>query len=69
MAEIRTEIPDEECAVIDAFCSATGKHRTDVVRELISVWSANKLHEATLIMRVHNGNTTISDRERIKGGL
>lgn len=64
MPEIRTEIPDEECAVMDAFCSATGKHRTDIVRELIKNWSVSKLHEATLIMRVHNGNTTIADRER-----
>lgn len=69
MAEIRTEIPDEECSILDAFCSATGRHRTDVVRELLSDWSEKKLHEATLIMRVHNGNTVISDSNRNKGGL
>lgn len=52
MAEIRVEVPNEELAVLDGYCSATSESRTDVIRELLADWSNRKLHEATVILRV-----------------
>ncbi len=64
MAEIRVEVDDEELAVLDGFCSATGTGRTAVIRELLKAWSDKKLHEATLILRVAGRNPTLSESGR-----
>lgn len=50
--EIRVEVDSDEVAVLDGYCSATGKKRTEVIRTLLKQWSDSKLHEATLILRV-----------------
>ena len=64
MAEIRVEVDDDELAVLDGFCSATGTGRTAVIRELLKAWSDKKLHEATLILRVAGRNPTLSESGR-----
>lgn len=56
MPEIRAEFPDDEVNVLDGYCSATGRSRTDVLRTLVREWSDRKLHEATIIMRVAGRN-------------
>lgn len=65
MPEIRLEVPDSDVAVLDGYCSATGKHRTEIIRSLLSEWSKSKLHEATLILRVAGRNPSSSDTSRI----
>lgn len=65
MPEIRFEVPAEEVAVLDGYCSATGKNRTEIIRALLRDWSKSKLHEATLIMRVVSGHPTPADADRI----
>lgn len=52
MYELRFEMQADDIAVIDAYCSATGRCRSDVVREILALWAKEKLHEATLILRV-----------------
>lgn len=52
MPEIRFEADHDDVAVLDGYCSATGRSRTDVILGLLRKWSDDKLHEATLIMRV-----------------
>lgn len=52
MPEIRFEAPNEDIAILDGFCSATGRCRTEVVKEILSAWSASKLREAETILRV-----------------
>lgn len=64
MAELRFEMPDEDVGVIDAFCSATGRSRTDVVRDILTVWTKDKLHEATLIIRVSGRNPVRPESDR-----
>ena len=63
MAEVRFEVPndDDDLQVLDAFCSATGESRTTVMRNLLKVWSTNKLKEATLILRVTGRNPNRSE--------
>lgn len=58
MSEIRWEATAEETAVLDGYCSATGKNRTDVIRNLVKEWSKAKEHEAIIICRVAGINPT-----------
>lgn len=69
MAEIRVEVPNDELAVLDGYCSATSESRTDVIRALLQQWSGRKLHEATIILRVAGGNPTRSESDRSVTGV
>lgn len=52
MPEIRFEAATEDVAILDGFCSATGRCRTEVIKEILNQWSAVKLREAETILRV-----------------
>lgn len=62
--ELRVQVLNEELAVLDGYCNATGKPRTEVIRMLLKEWSDKKLHEATLICRVAGCNPMASDTVR-----
>jgi len=64
MCEVRFEAPTTEVSVLDGYCSATGKSRTDVMRLILREWSSSKLREATLICRVAGVNPSLSDADR-----
>ena len=68
MCELRFEMSDDDMAVIDAYCSATGRCRTEVIREILSNWAKDKLHEATLIIRVSGRNPARSESDSGRGG-
>jgi hypothetical protein len=63
-AELRMEVPRNDLAVLDGYCSATGRSRSDVVRELLGKWSSDKSHEAMMICRVAGINPTLPDGDR-----
>lgn len=62
--EIRLELDEARVRVLDGYCSATGKSRSDVLRGLLLEWSGRKLHEATLICRVAGVNPTSPETQR-----
>ena len=64
VTEIRVELPAHECSVLDGYVQATGKTRTQVMRDLLRDWSDAKLHEATLILRVAGRNPGTSETNR-----
>lgn len=64
VCEIRFEVPTPEVSVLDGYCSATGKSRTDVMRDLLKQWSSAKRREAILICRVANINPAAPDEHR-----
>jgi hypothetical protein len=68
MAEIRVEVPNEELAVLDGYCSATSESRTDVIRELLAAWSERKFHEAMVILRVAGRTPMGSESGRSQPG-
>lgn len=68
MAEIRLEVPDDELAVVDGYCAANGKGRTDVIRSLLRDWSALKASEAIMICRVAGLNPTGPESDRSLSG-
>lgn len=64
MPEIRFEAETQDLAVLDGYCSATGKSRTSVILSLLKQWSDSKLHEATIILRVAGANPTVPESNR-----
>ena len=64
MPEIRFDAKNETVAVIDGFCSATGKCRTSFINDLLEQWAKEKLHEAILVCRVANVDPTTGESER-----
>lgn len=52
MPEIRFEAAADDVAILDGFCSATGRCRTEVIKEILNQWSVLKLREAETILRV-----------------
>lgn len=62
--ELRVEVPRDELSVLDGYCSATGRDRTDVLRQVLREWSEKQLHVATVIVRVAGGNPPQSERDR-----
>ena len=69
MAEIRVEVPNDELAVLDGYCSATSASRTDIIRGLLREWSDRKFHEATVILRVAGRTPTLSESDRSPTGV
>ncbi len=56
MPEIRFEAKTETVAVLDGYCSATGKCRTAVINDILEQWATAKLYEATIVCRVAGVN-------------
>ena len=64
MPEVRFEAKAETIAVLDGYCSATGKCRTAFINDLLEQWAAAKLHEATVICRVAGVNPADKEHGR-----
>lgn len=64
MSELRCDIKDFTAAVLDGYCSATGKCRTEVVNEVLGMWASQKHREATVILRVSGVDPVSPDTER-----
>lgn len=62
--EIRFEADSDDLAVIDGYCNATGKCRTEVIKSILGEWSDKKLHESILICRVSGVNPAQVDTSR-----
>lgn len=61
MPEIRFEAKDSTVAVLDGYCSATGKCRTAFINGLLEDWAKAKSNEAMIICRVAGINPTLSE--------
>lgn len=66
--DLRIEVPADSLAVVDGFCQATGRHRNEVVAQIIADWSEARLHESMVICRMVRVNPLASDAARPVGG-
>lgn len=64
MAELRVELPEFTIAVLDGYCSASGKCRTEQVKQILGDWAQHQHHVASVVLKVAGSNPTIPDRER-----
>ena len=58
--DLRAKITPEADQVLEAVSRASGREKSELVREVLHEWAGKKLHEATLIHR-------LSHREGSKG--
>lgn len=49
LVDFRGKLTHETDAVLEAVHQATGRDRSEIVREVMAVWAASKVHEASLI--------------------
>lgn len=49
LVDFRGKLTHETDAVLEAVHQATGRDRSEIVREVMAVWAAGKVHEASLI--------------------
>ena len=49
LIDLRGKITAETDAVLEALHQATGRDRSEIVREVLADWAAAKIHEASLI--------------------
>lgn len=64
MPEIRFEAKPETVAVLDGYCSATGRCRTAFINALLEEWAQKKLHEASVVLRA-GGKPAGPDRKAL----
>ena len=64
MPEIRFEAKPETLAVLDGYCSATGKCRTSFINQLLEDWAKAKAHEAMIVCRVAGINPLLPEAGR-----
>ena len=62
--EIRFKTSGEKLSVLDAYCQATGKHRTDIMVELLEKWSADQVHVSTMVLNVLKRNPSRVESHR-----
>lgn len=58
MPEVRFEAKESTIAVLDGYCSATGKCRTAFINQLLEDWAMQKLHEA-IAVAVHRAGAFV----------
>jgi hypothetical protein len=66
--DLRIEVPSEALAVVDGYCQASGRHRNEVVAEILARWSDARLHESMVICRMVRVNPLAPDAARQAGG-
>lgn len=49
LIDFRGKITHETDAVLEALHQATGRDRSEIVREVLAQWAESKIHEASLI--------------------
>ncbi len=64
MPELRVEIPAFTTAVLDGYCSASGKCRTELVNQILSDWAHKEHHKAKVILRVVGNNDNDKGRRK-----
>jgi hypothetical protein len=67
--ELRGEFLREHVDVIDAIAQCRpGSSRMSILRDIVAAWVEQRVHEASVITRVHRGNGTMPDGDRSRVG-
>jgi hypothetical protein len=52
LRDVRAKITVNADQVLDAVARASGRDKSELIREVLDKWAAEKVHEATLIVRL-----------------
>ena len=51
LVDLRGKITHETDAVLDAVSKASGRDRSEIVRDVLALWASQKIHEANMLQR------------------
>jgi predicted DNA-binding protein len=66
LRDLRAKVTADTDQVLDAISRATGKDKSEIVREVLSAWASEEVHKATMVLRLidRKGNgEAVSPRE------
>jgi predicted DNA-binding protein len=66
LRDLRAKVTADTDQVLDAISRATGKDKSEIVREVLSAWASEEVHKATMVLRLidRKGNAeAVSPRE------
>ena len=67
-ADLRAKINRRADAVLTAKSAATGKDKSELVREILDEWAAQELHAATVMHRLLRSEGLAGEDERHESG-
>jgi predicted DNA-binding protein len=66
LRDLRAKVTADTDQVLDAISRATGKDKSEIVREVLSAWANEEVHKATMVLRLIDRKGTaeaVSPRE------
>jgi predicted DNA-binding protein len=66
LRDLRAKVTADTDQVLDAISRATGKDKSEIVREVLSAWASEEVHKATMVLRLIDRKGTaeaVSPRE------
>jgi predicted DNA-binding protein len=52
LRDLRAKVTADTDQVLDAISRATGKDKSEIVREVLSAWACEEVHKATMVLRL-----------------
>lgn len=52
LRDLRAKLHAETDQVLDAVSRATGKDKSEIVREVMQAWAKEEVHKATMVLRL-----------------
>jgi predicted DNA-binding protein len=52
LRDLRAKVTADTDQVLDAISRATGKDKSEIVREVLSAWASEEVHKATMVLRL-----------------
>jgi predicted DNA-binding protein len=52
LRDLRAKVTVDTDQVLDALSRATGKDKSEIVREVLSRWADEEVHKATMVLRL-----------------
>jgi hypothetical protein len=67
LRDLRAKITAEADQVLEALSRSSGTDKSALVREILSKWAADKLHEARLILRLAESEGISGESQGVSG--
>lgn len=56
LVDLRAKVTPRTDVVLEAQHRATGKEKSEIVREILDAWAGNRIHEASMVHQLLDAN-------------